>query len=269
MPRCDSCRGRCSCVIRDGDNTTVLGSGSTDDPYVINASPGGGGGFASGFIQAYAGGTAPTGWLLCDGAAVSRTTYAALFAICGTTYGPGDGTNTFNLPDLAGRFPFGADGPHPRGSVSGVEQITLTQANLPAHVHTIAHTHAMGHNHGMSHTHGMDHSHGNTADAGAHRHTVNYSTQNNTRTDTGNGNRVTGIGGGGESGQTSQDGNHAHSVPAFAGSTGGDSTFGLTGGDSRGGVTAGSSAANSGSVGSGQAHTNMPPYTAITFIIKS
>jgi microcystin-dependent protein len=52
--------------------------------------------------------SAPTGWLLADGAAVSRTVYAALFAVIGTTWGAGDGTTTFNLPDLRGRAAMGA-----------------------------------------------------------------------------------------------------------------------------------------------------------------
>lgn len=60
-----------------------------------------------GTIQAYAGSTAPTGYLVADGSAVSRTTYAALFAVIGTTYGAGDGSTTFNLPDLRGRTAVG------------------------------------------------------------------------------------------------------------------------------------------------------------------
>ncbi|MBI5219740.1 MAG: tail fiber protein [Bacteroidia bacterium] len=58
----------------------------------------------------FAGTTAPTGYLLCDGSAVSRTTYAALFAAMGTAYGSGDGSTTYNLPDLRGRFLRGVDG---------------------------------------------------------------------------------------------------------------------------------------------------------------
>jgi len=64
-----------------------------------------------GIIMAYGGTTAPnTGWLICNGGAYSRTTYAALFAVIGTSYGAGDGSTTFNVPDLRGRFPVGADG---------------------------------------------------------------------------------------------------------------------------------------------------------------
>ena len=60
----------------------------------------------TGIIQMYAGLTAPSGYLICDGSAISRTTYSALFNVIGTTYGSGDGT-TFNLPDLRNRVPIG------------------------------------------------------------------------------------------------------------------------------------------------------------------
>jgi microcystin-dependent protein len=65
--------------------------------------------FASGMLMPYAGATAPTGWLLCYGQAISRTTYADLYAVVGTTYGAGDGSTTFNLPDLRGRVVAGKD----------------------------------------------------------------------------------------------------------------------------------------------------------------
>lgn len=63
----------------------------------------------TGAVMPYAGSSAPANWLFCDGSAVSRTTYAALFATISTTYGAGDGSTTFNLPDLRGRTPFGLD----------------------------------------------------------------------------------------------------------------------------------------------------------------
>lgn len=58
----------------------------------------------SGAVMDFAMQTAPVGWLVCDGAAVDRTTYAALFSAIGTTWGAGNGTTTFNLPDFRGRF---------------------------------------------------------------------------------------------------------------------------------------------------------------------
>ncbi len=74
---------------------------------------------AAGLVQWYAGSTPPTGWLECNGNAVSRTTYAALFSAIGTTYGAGDGSTTFHLPDLRGEFVRGWD--HGRGADSGRE----------------------------------------------------------------------------------------------------------------------------------------------------
>ena len=62
-----------------------------------------------GAILAYSGASAPTGWVLCDGAAISRTTYATLFANIGTNFGAGDGSTTFNVPDLRGRVLVGKD----------------------------------------------------------------------------------------------------------------------------------------------------------------
>lgn len=58
----------------------------------------------TGVVQAFAGSTTPQGWLLCDGSAVSRTDYAALFAVIGTSYGAGDGASTFNVPNLVDKF---------------------------------------------------------------------------------------------------------------------------------------------------------------------
>lgn len=62
-----------------------------------------------GSIVAYAGSSAPTGWVLCDGTAISRTTYATLFAAISTNFGVGDGSSTFNVPDLRGRVIVGKD----------------------------------------------------------------------------------------------------------------------------------------------------------------
>lgn len=66
-------------------------------------------GVPTGTVVSFAGASAPSGWLMCDGAAVSRTAYAALFSVIGTVYGAGDGSTTFNLPDLRGEFVRGLD----------------------------------------------------------------------------------------------------------------------------------------------------------------
>jgi microcystin-dependent protein len=76
----------------------------------------------TGVVLPFAGSTAPAGWLLCFGQAISRTTYATLFAVIGTTYGTGDGSTTFNLPDLRGRIAPGQDnmGGTAAGRLTGV-----------------------------------------------------------------------------------------------------------------------------------------------------
>ncbi len=83
----------------------------------------------------------PTGWLECDGTAVSRTTYAALFAVVGTTWGVGDGSTTFNLPNQSRRTIMGKGGSgtatigNAVGNTGGAEEYTLVANDLPAHTH--------------------------------------------------------------------------------------------------------------------------------------
>lgn len=98
---------------------------------------------AAGIVMSFAGATAPEGWLLCDGSAVSRSTYSALFDVIGTTYGAGDGSTTFNVPDLSGKVIIGVSGTHALGTSGGEETHTLLTAELPAHTHEVPqHGHA-------------------------------------------------------------------------------------------------------------------------------
>jgi len=107
----------------------------------------------TGVIADYAGATPPDGWLLCYGQAVSRTTYAELFTAIGTNYGTGDGSTTFNIPDERGVVTAGKDdmGGTPAnrltglaggvdgsvlGAIGGLQQHTLTAAQMPVHTHT-------------------------------------------------------------------------------------------------------------------------------------
>jgi hypothetical protein len=96
---------------------------------------GGAGGTPVGALMPYGGAAAPTGWLLCNGAAVSRATYASLYSILGTAYGAGDGSTSFNLPDLRQRFPLGkaASG---TGATLGASGGAIDHAHsTPAHSH--------------------------------------------------------------------------------------------------------------------------------------
>lgn len=99
-----------------------------------------------GEIIDYAGTSEPPGWLLCDGRAVSRETYSTLFVVIGTNYGVGDGSTTFNLPDLRGRVSVGKDdmggiaanrvtGGDVMGANGGAEDHLLVTAQIPSHSH--------------------------------------------------------------------------------------------------------------------------------------
>lgn len=106
----------------------------------------------TGTVTIYAGSSAPTGWLLCDGASELRADYAGLFAVIGVTYGSADGTH-FNVPDLRGRVVIGVSASHTLATTGGEEAHTLTSAEsgLVAHGHNAsqsAHTHTdTGHTH--------------------------------------------------------------------------------------------------------------------------
>lgn len=89
----------------------------------------------TGVIQAYGGATAPDGWLICDGAAHSRSVYSDLFGVVGTDYGSGDGSTTFNVPDLRGRVAVGyaASGGHVDVSTLGNNDGQASANRRPKH----------------------------------------------------------------------------------------------------------------------------------------
>lgn len=143
MVRCGCASDQCSCTIIAGDGAEVTGTGTKTNPYVLTAVAGSAGsgdgtGRFSGEISLYAGNVPPPGWLVCNGAALNRNVYAGLFAAIGVQYGAGDGSTTFNLPDITSRFPVGVSGSFPRGGKGGKTTLTLTTANMPEHSHTIA-----------------------------------------------------------------------------------------------------------------------------------
>jgi len=91
-----------------------------------------------GTIAPFGGASDPSYWLICDGRAVSRTDYAALFGVIGTTYGAGDGSTTFNIPDLRGNVAVGASTDYSLGDTGGEETHTLSVSEMPSHSHTVS-----------------------------------------------------------------------------------------------------------------------------------
>ena len=103
----------------------------------------------TGDVLAYGSSSIPSGYFECNGQAVNRTTYAALFALLSTTYGVGDGSTTFNVPDFRGRSVLGAGTgsgltARARGQLGGAETVGLTVAEIESHRHSITDP---GHNH--------------------------------------------------------------------------------------------------------------------------
>jgi microcystin-dependent protein len=201
----------------------------------------------------FAGSVAPNvNWKLADGSAISRTVYAVLFAACGTTYGAGDGSTTFNLPDTRNREVMGSGTTYTRGTTAtGV--VTLTVGNLPAHDHGSV----SDHSHSLSGSTGTDGNHGHsgsTDTTGNHGHAVQNQT---TRSDitAAAGSTVAANGGG----TTGGNGDHSHNVSI---NSNGDHTHSLSG-----------SAANAGghthsSVGSATPFTPTGPIVAVPYLIR-
>lgn len=119
-----------------------------------------------GDIKLSARSAAQSGWLLCDGSAVSRSTYSRLFSAIGTTYGVGDGSTTFNIPNSNDRYPVGKGSSHFLGPGGGSSSLSFP--------HTHSHSHGMNnHTHSsQAHTHPGSHSHG----IGSHTHSLSNHT---------------------------------------------------------------------------------------------
>lgn len=196
-----------------------------------------------GSIQAYGGATAPFGWLLCQGQAVSRATYAELFGVIGTSFGAGDGSTTFNVPDLRDKVLVGVSATDTNinaiGKTYGEKTHTLTTAEMPSHAHGL-----------NSHTHSIPALTGTAASEGGHSHTL--SGKYGIGCDMGN----MGVGSGNSYtlsnpfGKSIGGGAHTHSVTTNASTTG-------------------AASGNTETNGSGNAHNNMQPSTAVNYIIKA
>lgn len=176
------------------------------------------------------------GWLWCDGSAISRSTYLNLFNAIGTTYGAGDGSTTFNVPNFNGRGPVGRDPSDSSfsnyGNTGGSKTHTLSVNEMPSHNHTASTNSAGNHNHGIgglgrivttNRVTNFGHRTANTGTSGA-AYSPAYA---------GDGSQSIG-----SENNTSNAGSHSHTVSV----------------NNRGG---------------GQAHNNMPPYLTVGFVIKT
>jgi microcystin-dependent protein len=222
-------------LVPNGQTVPVYGDGSNFYTAVTNTVP-------AGSIQMWATATAPSGYVICNGTAISRTTYSTLFGVIGTTFGVGDGSTTFNVPDYTNRMPYGTT----VGATGGAATTTIATTNLPSHTHTFSGTtggQSADHAHSISdpgHAHNLNFADGATAlygqaIGGSHPYTAGFTGGAQVTILYGNTTSVsTGIGILG----TSNDHNHS-----FTGTTGG--------------------------TGSGTAISTISPYLGINFIIKT
>jgi microcystin-dependent protein len=204
-------------------------------------------GLPAGSIMAWGGSTAPANWLICDGSAISRSNYASLFNAIGTQYGTGDGSTTFNLPDLRGRVPVGKNAATfgTLGATGGSETVTLIEANLPSHTHTGTTAGAGNHTHTFS---------GSTNTTGAHTHSLSGSNGGSANlgpsvTSNSNGDFGYLLNGG----RANSAGDHSHTYSGTTSDISTTHTHTFT----------------TNATGSGTAVNNLQPYQIVNYIIKT
>ena len=219
-----------------------------------------------GVVSAFAGVNAPAGWLMCAGQAVSRTDYAALFNALSTTYGSGDGSTTFNLPDLRGRVPAGVDNmggsaasrltstvltaSNTLGATGGAQTHTLDGTQIPAH----SHPNTLGSNTVASNGH--IHSQGTLAAAigatGGDALAIGYTPISPVSPGPTSVTAYTVIGASG----TSASRTYNHYTPVYGNTDGNNSSTTV-------------SITNANNTGGGSAHTNTQPTLVLNYIIKA
>ena len=243
-------------------------------------------GVAIGTIVNWPSNSLPVGWLKCDGSAISRTDYSSLFSIIGTTFGAGDGSTTFNLPNITDKNILGNG---TLGQLGGNNSITLTADNLPSHNHDYEFTHshvlAITVNSNGAHTHSFSDT---SSSAGSHTHSVSLTTGSDSHShnvgmdfDAAAGSsrwsfHQNGTSGAGDTVKTSSD-SHTHKVSGNTGSAGAHThkVSGDTGSSGAHTHTASGTATStvvSGiteSTGSGEAINIQNPYIRLNFIIKA
>jgi microcystin-dependent protein len=184
-----------------------------------------------GRIEAFGGSTAPAGWLMCNGAAVSRTQYPRLFAAFGTTYGAGNGSTTFALPNASGRVLVGRDASQAEfdqlGETGGHTTHQLSLNEMPVHTHAQnPHEHSASSGDAGNHSHPFSRNFGGTGNAEATQRGFFGS-------------------GGATNINTNNAGTHSHSV------------------------SVNNATATNQNTGGNAAHNNLQPYLVIQYIIRA
>lgn len=198
----------------------------------------------AGTIKVWPSVTPPPSWMLCDGSAISRTMYSILFGVIGTNFGAGDGSTTFNLPDLRGRFVLG----YGQGTsltnrvlaaIGGEENHALSIAELAAHNHTATDS---GHNHTQN-------AHNHSASDSGHAHAV---MSNNV-----------GYAGGSYSSNVACSNTSSYNVVTA------NASAQITVANATPTNNAASAVISVANTGSGTGHNTMPPFLCLTYIIKA
>jgi len=201
-----------------------------------------------GSIIPFGGSVVPDGFLVCDGSNVSRDDYSELYSIIGTTYGQGDGSTTFGLPNLVDRVPLGVSQNYALATTGGTSSVTLSTTQIPSHDHTIA---AHGHAHTIKAT-TPKFVHSITTQAAFKYTALKTSTAGRLNMSvTNNANRYTSRNSGAMSRSTNLAiSNHAASACTMSGSITDCEAF------------------NTETTGDGNAHNNLMPYLALTYLIR-